>query len=512
VTTVAPALDGPARREAAEDHAYRHTGHPRAAVTGALWSFLNALVPAVAGMVVFTLASRALTATEFGWVALAAGIGSIASALSPAGLGEGIVQRSDLRRVHLDSVFWACMVSGLLLYGGLALAAGFAAAAMQEELLFSLILVLGSRILFDSAAVVPTALLVRTMAFRQLALRTSLAALLSGAVCLGLLWAGMGLWALALSQLATAAALSVGALVSARWLPRPSFSRTALTELWRFGFFASAVRALGIASVDQVLMGVLLGPAALGLYNFARRIFQLLSDLIAGALGTVSFSLLASLQADRKRRRDAFLFATFVSSAVSFPIFVGLAMVAGDVVPLLFGAHWVEAVPALQAFSMLGLITSVGVLQSSLIRSDGQIDMWFYYMLAKQALSVLYIALFHGWGITSLVWSIVISQYIMWVPAVHMVLGILGISLLAYLRHFLAPVLASLIMAAALHLLGDRLPVAGWERLAGLVAIGGLVYAGAMLVLAGGQVRKMARVLMRRERYETASAGASSEA
>lgn len=499
--TITSSADGPVHSTPQDDFSLQQDGGARRAVNGALWSLLNAFMPAATGMVVFTLASRALSAGEFGLVALATGIGSIASALSPAGLGEGIVQRSTIGREHLDSAFWACLASGAVLYAILVGGAGGVAAALDEALLLPLIVVLGSRIVFDALAVVPNALLIRKMAFRQLAIRTGVASFLSAVVCLGLLWIGAGLWALALSQLATAISLSIGAIVAARWVPRVYFSMPALRQLMRFGFFASAVRAMGIANIDQVLVGTLLGPAALGLYSFSRRIFQLLSDLIAGALGNVSFSLLSSVQSDRSKRREIFQFATFISATVSFPIFVGLAVIASDLVPMIFGDHWVEAVKALQAFCMLGLITSVGVLQSSLIRSHGQMDMWFYHMLAKQLGTVFYIVLFHSWGVAELVWALVIMQYVMWFPAIHMVLRILDVSLFAYLRHFLAPAAATLFMVGMLHCMNDMLPVDGWIRLAALVAGGGLCYAIAIAILAGPRLRRLVGVVTRRERY-----------
>src|SRR5262249_8710096 len=154
-------------------------------------------------------------------------------------------------------------------------------------------------------------------------------------------------------------------------------------------------RAISMLNPDQVLIGLLLGPTPLGIYGFARRIFQLLSDLIAGALGTVSFSLVSSLQGEPAKLRRAVLFATLASSALSLPLFIGLAAVAGEMVPLAFGAHWVDAIPAVQGFCLLGLITSIGVLQASLIKGLGYAGLWFYYMLAKQLMTAFYVVLFH---------------------------------------------------------------------------------------------------------------------
>ncbi|WP_431307859.1 oligosaccharide flippase family protein, partial [Devosia nitrariae] len=54
------------------------------------------------------------------------------------------------------------------------------------------------------------------MSFKKLAVRTTVASLVAAGGCLTLLWFGFGLWALAFSQLATAAVACIGAMVSVR--------------------------------------------------------------------------------------------------------------------------------------------------------------------------------------------------------------------------------------------------------------------------------------------------------
>ncbi|WP_375450189.1 lipopolysaccharide biosynthesis protein [uncultured Devosia sp.] len=436
-----------ANSQASLDHI--SSGRSSAAVRGAAWSVVSSFAPAAFGILVFMATSRMLVPAEFGLVAYAASIATLGTAIAPAGFGEALVQRRGIEQRHLDAVFWLCIISGIVIFAGLALAAGPIAVRLGEPQLAALIPFIGARVIFDMGATVPNALLVRAMAFKQVAMRTALASLVAAGLCLALLWLGFGLWALAFSQLATSVVACAGAMFSARWWPRWRLNFGPLKDLGAFGLFASGNRLITMLSVDQILIGTLLGPAGLGIYGFARRIFQILSDLITGALSSVSYALLSSMQGEHGKLREAYLFATFASSVASFPVFVGLALIADDFVPLAFGQNWVEAVPAVQAFCALGLLTSIGVLQASLVKSQGQADLWFYYLVAKQVGTLLYVGLFYSWGVNALTLAIVIQNYVMWLPAVHMVVRILRISPWAYLGSLGMPALATLLMAGA---------------------------------------------------------------
>ena len=484
---------------AALDHL--RTGRSGAAIRGAAWSVVSSFAPAAFGILVFMATSRVLGPAEFGLVAFAASIATLGTAIAPAGFSEALVQRHNIEKRHLDAVFWLCVGAALLIFAVLAIVAAPVAASFGEPQLQALIPFIGARVIFDMAAAVPNALLVRTMAFRQLAMRTAAASLVAAIGCLILLWLGFGLWALAFSQLATSVVACAGAMLAARWRPNLSFDFTALRELASFGLFASGNRLITMLSVDQILIGSLLGPAGLGIYGFARRIYQILSDLITGALSSVSYSLLSSMQREPAKLREAYLFATFASSVVSFPVFVGLALIADDFVPLAFGNNWVEAVPVVQAFCALGLLASIGVLQASLVKSQGQANLWFYYLVAKQAATILYVLMFYSWGVTALTTAIVIQNYVMWLPAVYMVVRLLGISPWTYLTSFATPILATTLMFAAGYGvklgLTDATPVL---RLLAVIGISGLVYLGTLVVFARKRLLEVKAVVLKRKR------------
>lgn len=487
--------------EASDRLGHLKTGRAVAALRGTVWSMVSSLAPALVGLLVFMATSRVLSPAEFGLVAFAASVATLGAAIAPAGFREALIQRETVTERHLDAVFWLCLGAAVVIYGVMVAAAGPIASSFGEPELLLLIPFIGLRVVFDMVAAVPNGLLVRAMSFKKLALRSTVASLVAGVSCLILLWAGFGLWALAFSQLATSVVTCIGALVAARWLPRLSFDPSALRELGAFGLFSTGNHFITTISVDQIMIGAFLGPAGLGIYGFARRIFQILTDLITGALNLVSYSLLSSMQQEREKLRDAYLFGTFASSVVAFPVFAGLALIAQDLIPFAFGPQWTEAIPVVQAFCALGLLTAIGVLQASLVKSQGQADLWFYYMVGKQLATALYVVLFSGWGVGALTNALVILNFIMWLPTLHMVVRLLGISVFAYLGTFALPLLATLVMAGAGIFAQDRLASAEpLVRLGATVAICALVYAAVVLLLGRRRLGEIRSALANRRR------------
>lgn len=463
--------------EAISDYSQLQTGRSKAALLGAIWSGLNALVPAVVGAAVFTITSRALDPAAFGLVALAVTVTSFTSILAPSGFGEALVQRATVKEAHLDTVFWLCTAAGVLAVVLSFVVSIPVAEHLGQPLLLQLIPLVSTKVLFDMLAVTPMAVLTRRMSFHLVAVRTMIASVVAGAVCLTLLWAGWGLWALAASQVAASAASSVGAFAGAKWKPKLRFSMSSLQELRRYGVFASGTKVLGAVYPDQLLLGLLLGPFALGIFSFSRRIYQIFNDLIAGALGTVAHSFLSSLQAESEKVKDGFLLITFLSSAVAFALFGGIAVTATELIPTLFGKEWLSSVWSVRAFCLIGLMSSVGFVQAALINSQGHAKWWFFYQLSKQTVLVLAVIVSYRWGVSAVVWSMAVISFAIWPFTVLKSAEVIDIRLWMYVRRFIAPLSACTTMIVAVTAMIHATSIDNdWLRLFSLIAVGGGCY------------------------------------
>jgi teichuronic acid exporter len=441
----------------AAPRAHLRSGRARAAMTGSFWSLVNIVVATLISAAVFVVSSRVLSPADFGVVALATTVVMFISCAIPIAFGDALVQRKDLRDDHLDTVFWACLFLGVLLYACLWLTAARIAAWSDTPALAALLPVIGLRLVLESLTVVPTALILRAVQFRYIALRTTVAHMLGGGVCIVMVLMGSGYWALAISQVLSSIVAVMVMLPAARWRPGLAVTRTAARDLWRFGIFSAGNRLLNEMRLDQMLVGLLGGPVMLGLFFFARRLFQMLTDLTVGVFSPVSNVLLASMQGEPEKRKRAFLIASYAATGVALPTFTGLLVLAGTAIPLVFGPQWASAVTAVQGFAVIGMMAGLGIVQAALIRSQGHADWWFWYQAGVQLSALPLIAVLHSYGLGVVMLALALRTIVLWPLAIRKTLGILDMRLPSYVNSLRGPIGGSVAMAGLMIALPDLL-------------------------------------------------------
>jgi O-antigen/teichoic acid export membrane protein len=295
--------------------------HSKRAVRATMWAAVNTLIPMITSFSVLVVTSRMLRPGDFGVVALASGLALLGSSLCPGGFGEANVQRLDLTARHLNAVFWLCMGCGCFVYLMECEFARFAARFFKIEVIAILIPVLGLKLISDMAAVVPNALIARSMSFYLFAIRSLIASLVAATITIVLLFKGYGFWALVASQLTTSFITAIAASLSAGWRPQFSFSLHALKEISGYGAFSSATMNVSncVSQGEQILVGYVLGTTQLGLYNFSKRVIAVLNGVVSGSLGSVAHPMFSGMQNDRERvgRVGKALLSLFKSNVLS---------------------------------------------------------------------------------------------------------------------------------------------------------------------------------------------------
>jgi len=86
---------------------------------------------------------------------------------------------------------------------------------------------------------------------------------------------------------------------------------------------------------------------------------------------------MAKAQNDMALLKHVYLQTMRMTASVNFPIYVALGLFAPEVIHVLLGAKWEEAIPLLRIFAVWGLVRSTGNPIGSLLMACGRADLSF---------------------------------------------------------------------------------------------------------------------------------------
>lgn len=347
----------------------------RRAVSGMLWTALGKSAHAILQVIVVAILARLLTPADFGVIGAALIVIGFSHILSHVGLGPALVQRPALEPRHVRTAFAGAAMLGLLLGLGIWFAAPLAAGFFRVESVTPVLRALAWVFPIRGLGVVAESLMERDLRFRWLA-TLDVASFGLGYGLLGIVLAlfGWGVWALVGGQMAQVL-IKTGALLLARppLVGRPE--RRALGELLYFGggFTLARVANYIAHQADNIVVGRLLGPEALGLYGRAYQLMSLPATQFGQVLDTVLFPTMARVQSDPERLTTAYTRGIALVALLVLPASAMLFVLAPEVVLALLGPQWGAAVLPFQILLVGMLFRTSAKLSDSLARATGAV-------------------------------------------------------------------------------------------------------------------------------------------
>ncbi len=187
---------------------------------------------------------------------------------------------------------------------------------------------------------------------------------------------GFGVWSLVWGQLAGVATWTIALWTVVGWRPDARVPWDLVWPMLRYGGGVVAVNALAalLHHIDLVIVGRIAGAAALGVYQLAYKIPEVLIALPIWIAGTVLFPAFARVrqQGSAADLRDAYLTTMRYGTLLTCPSVAALVLFAAPLVTLAFGARWLVAVPILRALAIYGLLRSLGSPAGDVIKAVGR--------------------------------------------------------------------------------------------------------------------------------------------
>jgi len=302
--------------------------------------------------------ARLLTPYEMGVYAVAAAIMGILGIVQAFGLTLFIVREAEIDRDLMTSAFTINVALSILLAIAIAGLSTFGGAFLHEPGVERVLLVLAAIPLIGAFEFLPAANLERRAEFRVIAVMTLLRTLASTLVTVLLAFDRFSYMSIAWGGLAGAVVSAAGFTIAGRQFVSFRLGLTGWRQILRFGMQQLAINGVNAFStrMADLLLGRLLGLSALGLYSRASNLNNLLWYNIQMVVGRVVLVDLAGQRRLGMSLRDAYLRSLEVLTALLWPGFGGLAILAGPLIFVVYGKAWIAAAPALAALAVSSIV------------------------------------------------------------------------------------------------------------------------------------------------------------
>lgn len=412
------------------------------------WTSASAVVRTALQMLQVAVLARYLAPADFGLMAIVNVVLSYAGLFSDIGLCTAYVQRHQINHEERSSLYWLSVIVGgalmLIVMAFSPLAANF----FEEPLLVSLVVLAATNFLVIALGQQLRMHAEKSLNFRPVALIEITSALAGFVVAVLTVWLGWGVYSLVFAAMSSAwlTTLLSWLILAHGWRPACRLQWSEVKWFVRFGggmLINNVVNHVN-ATIDLILGGRMLGAGQLGFFSVPRNLMMQVQGMINPVFTRVGFPLIASIQNDRERVKQIYLKTMNMTASVNAPVYVALGVFAPEIVFLLLGAKWNEALPLMRVLALWGLLRSFGSPVGSLLMGLGRVRLsaiWNIGLLLIVPPVVWYGA---KWGAIGMAWAMAGLMGVLFVPAwAILVRRTCGAGFLEYTKQVVMPVLCA---------------------------------------------------------------------
>lgn len=442
------------------------------------WSFR------LLGLASTMVLARLLTPADFGIVAIAMALIGIMDAFFDFGFDLALIKNQQATREDYDAV-WTLRLAKMSLFGlSVALLSPLIAAYADTPEIIVICLVLAFSIAVRGLENIGTVDFQKNLDFSRVFKLQVLSKALSITTTIVLAFVLRNYWAIVIGFV-TGAIYSV--LFSYLFSPfRPRLRFDGIGRIWGFSkwvLLTNMARQL-FNTLDKLLLSGLVNKTQLGFYNVSGGLASIVTVELLSPIGSALMPGFAKLQEDRQRLQSAFIQSMTVLFAVILPAGFGVWFIAPELVPVILGSQWHDAVGLVALFGLFSIFFSLSETLSNFMAMSGLIAKSAWVGVARTSLFLagFYFA-FQADGLE----GVIIYKTALALVEVYVLYqisaGFLNLPATSFLSIAWRPVLAVITMGLALHAFAPWLTGNVYIDLFAKAVVGASAYVSSSLLL-----------------------------
>ena len=461
-------------------------------INATLWSSVQRFGGLAIGFISNLVLARLLCPEDFGIIGLIMVFVGIADNLVDGGLGNALIQKKEIDRKDISTVFTTNLLFSTFLFLLLFFSAPAIADYINVEKFDFFLRVEAIMVLLRAFIVVPSSLINREMDFKKLATIHLLVNAISTTIAIVLALCGFGVWSLILRNISLDAFTIIFLYIVKRIPLSLSIYKDHFKQLFSYGIFvASANIVEGLYSnILSFILGKKFSVKELGYYNQAYSLEQIPVYSITSILNQVFFPYLSKQQSDLKKMTNDLIISFRVMSFFIYPLMFFLICFAEPIITLLYSEKWIPSVPFFQILCVIGFSNFMYHLNRSVLKAIGKSKHLFLLQIAVSLLGLLLIFCAIRFGIYAVVIASVLNMTLSFVIIAYYTGRQIKLSVYQQIKAVLSNFLISALVAIFIYWLSSYV---NWHYML-VIVFGFISYATLYIIiqyLFGGTSTKM---------------------
>lgn len=361
--------------------------------------------------------ARLLTPDDYGAIGMLLIFISVSNTFIDGGFGTALIQKKEPTQEDYSTIFFWNIFISVILTGILYISSPLISEFYRLPLLSDVLKVMGTVLVINAFSVVQTNILQKKFEFKKLATINIIANIAASILAIVLALRGFGVWSLVFRYLSCSLVISIILWITTKWKPMLTFKFKSFRTLGKFG--GMVLLANLVETIYTEFQGLVIGRAFsakdLGYYTQAKRLEEIPTLGISSAVNQASFPMYARLQDDKMALSLAVRKYVRALSLLVIPLYFLFILVAEPLITILFTEKWIESVDLFKILCLVGMIYPINTVNTNVIKSLGKGKLYFNLQLWKRVLGIVLILFSVRYGLSAMMWSLVITSYIIFI-------------------------------------------------------------------------------------------------
>lgn len=385
-------------------------------ISGIGWGSLSTGVNVLFQLVFMAVMARLLDPVHFGLIAIANVMLRFLTYFAQLGVGPALIQKSELKDGDIRAALSVSLGISALCTGLAIVAAPFIEAYFAMPMLAQVVQALSFNFLISGLSVVSLSLLRREMRFKNIAIIETTAYVFGyGLVGIALAFLGYGVWALVGAVLAQSTVNASLAYLFSRHEFGWCHHKEQRHHFFKFGARYSVIGFIEFlsGSLDALIIGKVFGTAAAGTYGRASLLTNLPVQQPANIITRALFPVISRLGG--QRQIASLQISSLVLGSYAFAVSLGTIAAAPDIVRVLLGDKWLDAIPIVQVLALAVAPQYLSHLVGVTLDAMGELKAKLRIQAGVLGMQVAAFAVLLPYGILGIASAMVLAEWIRFV-------------------------------------------------------------------------------------------------